>query len=159
MALACETEMRPLLDMLPAIPSDTIKSARAMMGRNNFYLVVGDSWETLMAEVASIDTVNGGALQNWMVPTMAIATLLQSKEKLSDRQAEEASRLRVDWKYALHLSMYYPGLSRVMLCKYRQKVYHNPVWQAEFQSILGRFIELGLDQERQETPLTAIAAG
>ncbi len=140
---------------LPVIPSDTIKTARAMIGRNNFYLLVGDNWETLMATVSYIDTNNGETSQNWMVPTLDIATLLQYKEKLSDRQAEEASRLRVDWKYALHLTMYYPGLSRLLLCQNRQRIYLNPTRQGVFQSILDRFIEQGLFPERQETPLAA----
>jgi hypothetical protein len=139
------------------VPSDTIKAARAMMGLGNLFLKVGDSWAALLAGAPHINAEIGEASPSWMAPTLAIAALLQSKEKLSDRQAEEASRLRVDWKYALHLSMYYPGLSRLMLCRFRQRVYHDPAWEQEFQSILDRFSEQGLFQERQDAPLTAAA--
>jgi len=156
MAHAYEAEMHPR-HKLTSLPPDTIKTARTILGRENFYLKLGDNWESLLAGALCPDANNGKASQNWMVPTLAVATLLQFKEKLSDRQAEEASRLRVDWKYALHLSMYYPGLTRVMLCKYRQRVYTNPAWRQEFQSILDQFIELGLNQEPAEAPPTAFA--
>jgi transposase len=154
MANTSEGEINPR-HPLSTIPSDTARTARASMGRNNFYMMVGDSWEKLMSEEVYTGSENGGALKNWMVPTLSIATLLQYKEKLSDRQAEEASRLRVDWKYALHLSMFYPGLSRVMLCIYRQQVYHNPAMHREFQSILDHFIELDQFSEGQEMTPTA----
>jgi len=156
MAYACEAEMNPR-QTLSTIPTDTIKTARAILGRENFYLKVGDNWATLLAEVHCSDSESGGGSQTWMVPTLAVATVLQYKEKLSDRQAEEASRLRVDWKYALHLSMHYPGLSRVMLCKYRQRVYHQPVWQQEFQSILGHFYSQGLIDDCQPAQMKAVA--
>jgi len=142
--------------LIAPIPSETAKTARAILGRNNLFLMVGDSWESLMAQVTSIETEKDETSQNWMYPTLAVGTLLQYKEKLSDRQAEEASRLRVDWKYALRLSKYYPGLSRGMLCNYRQGVYHDPASQRDFQSILDRSIELGLFQECQEAPVTAV---
>jgi transposase len=150
----CEANMHPR-HTVSTIPSDTIKSARAILGRENFYLKVGDNWESLLAGAHAPNSENGQGSQYWMVPTLAIATVLQYKEKLSDRQAEEASRLRVDWKYALHLSMPYPGLSRVMLCKYRQRVYHDPNWQEEFQAILDCFITQGLFDECQQAHLLA----
>lgn len=156
MAHVYKAEMDPR-SKLASLPPDTIKTARTILGRENFYLKVGDNWEALMAEALCPEAKNGEASQNWMVPTLAVATFLQFKEKLSDRQAEEASRLRVDWKYALHLSMYYPGLTRVMLCKYRQRVYSNPPWEQEFQSILDQFIELGLNQAPAEASHTAVA--
>lgn len=142
---------------LSSLPYDTLKTARIILGRENFYLKVGDNWETLLAGALSSDTKDGETTHNWMGFTLAIATLLQYKEKLSDRQAEEASRLRVDWKYALHLSIHHPGLSRVMLCQYRQRVYHNPARQAEFQAILDRFARADFYSDCQETPLSALA--
>jgi Transposase domain (DUF772) len=156
MAQAWEIEMQPR-HPFASVPPDTIKKARAIMGRDNFYLKVGDNWAYLLAETLYFSSEKNDASQHWMVPTLAIATLLQYKEKLSDRQVEEASRLRVDWKYALHLSMYYPALTRAMLCKYRQRVYHNLIYQQEFQSVLDRFIEKGFYQDQPEQRLTAIA--
>ena len=155
-ALTCEVEMNSR-HTLSTVPSDTIKTARSILGRENFYLKVGDNWDSLFAAAYASKYENGGGSQDWMFPTLAVATILQYKEKLSDRQAEEASRLRVDWKYALHLSMHYPGLSRMMLCKYRQQVYHNYAWQREFQSILDGFFTQGLIDECQEPHLFALS--
>ena len=42
---------------------------------------------------------------------LALATVLQYVEGLSDRQAADAVRGRIDWKYALGLSLIDPGLT------------------------------------------------
>lgn len=126
------------------IPSDTFKTARAILGQDNFYLNIGDNWPQLMTKIHLEPMPREILSQSWIPPIPALSTILQYKEKLSDRQAEQASRLRVEWKYALHLPLYYPGLSRTMLCLFRQRVYHDPAWQQDFQFILNQFIARGL---------------
>lgn len=143
-------------NLITPIPPDTARAARATLGQNNYYLAVGDSWEVLMTERQSNAESIAEASRSSMPYILALTTLLQYKEKLSDRQAEEASRLRIDWKYALHLSLHYPGLPWVLLCRYRQKVYHDLEWQQQFQSILDRFTEQGYLPNRQEPSLTVM---
>ena len=138
------------------IPSDTVRSARAMLGQNNFYLTVGDNWGTLMPGFQDQANSKEDTSQAWLPPALTLGTLLQFKERLTDRQAEEASRRRVDWKYALHLPMYYPGLPRPVLCQFRQQVYHNPAWQQDLQSVLGRFANLDPFFQYEHPNLTAL---
>jgi transposase len=40
---------------------------------------------------------------------LAFVTVFQFMEKLPDRQAAEAVRIRLDWKYALRLPLTYAG--------------------------------------------------
>lgn len=139
------------------IPPDTLKTARAILGQDNIYLTIGDNWPQLMTEIHFKLTTDERAAQRWMPSTPALSTILQYKEKLSDRQAEQASRLRVEWKYALHLPLYHPGLSQTMLCIFRQRVYLDPAWQQDFQLILDRFVARGLLQRNQDAALTSEA--
>lgn len=137
------------------IPPDTAKAARAILGQNNFYLRVGDNWGPLLATMQQNGNGHYAASPSLAPPTLALGTILQYKEKLSDRQAEEASRLRVDWKYALHQSMHYPGISRAALCQYRQRLYHDTLQYQDFQFILELSNQIGFFQERQEPSITA----
>ncbi len=41
---------------------------------------------------------------------------------LSDRQAAEAVRSRIDWKYALSLELSDPGFDFSVLCEFRQRL-------------------------------------
>jgi transposase len=46
---------------------------------------------------------------------LALVTLLQFHEDLSDRQAAEAVRARIDWKYVLSLELTDPGFNFLSL--------------------------------------------
>ena len=127
------------------------------MQRDCFYLLVGDNWETLVGPSLPNERSPESSLQSWILPSVALGALLQFKERLSDRQAQDASQERVDWKYALHLPMYSPGLSPKMLCKYRQQVYHLPRRQREFQAVFEAGLEWGFFQDAQETPADSLA--
>jgi transposase len=49
---------------------------------------------------------------------LAPVTLLQFREGLSDRQAAEAVRARIDWKYLLGLELADPGFDHSVLCEF-----------------------------------------
>jgi IS5 family transposase len=51
-----------------------------------------------------------------------LVTVLQFLEGLSDRQAAEAVRARIDWKYALSLELGDPGFDFSVLCEFRARL-------------------------------------
>ena len=53
---------------------------------------------------------------------LALATVLQFVEGLSDRQAADAVRGRIDWKYALGLSLTDPGFDHTVLSEFRSRL-------------------------------------
>jgi len=53
---------------------------------------------------------------------LALVTVLQFVENLSDRQAAEAVRGRIDWKYALGLELTDSGFDASVLCKFRARL-------------------------------------
>jgi transposase len=47
---------------------------------------------------------------------------MQYSENLSDRQAADAVRGRIDWKYALSLELSDPGFDYSLLSEFRQRL-------------------------------------
>ena len=50
---------------------------------------------------------------------LALVTVMQFAESLTDRQAADAVRARIDWKYALGLEMEEPGFHYSVLSEFR----------------------------------------
>ena len=59
------------------------------------------------------------ALSAWR---LALVTIMQFVEGLSDRLAAEAVRSRIDWKYALSLELTDPGFDFSVLCEFRRRL-------------------------------------
>lgn len=53
---------------------------------------------------------------------LSLVTVMQFAEGLTDRQAAEAVRSRIDWKYALGLALSDPGFHHSVLGDFRQRV-------------------------------------
>jgi len=53
---------------------------------------------------------------------VAVVTLLPFAENLSDRQAADAVRSRIDWKYLLGLELTDPGFDFRILSEFRQRL-------------------------------------
>ena len=53
---------------------------------------------------------------------LALVTVVQYMEGLSDRQAAEAMRERIDWKYALSLELTDPGFDFSLLSEFRTRL-------------------------------------
>ena len=58
----------------------------------------------------------------WSPSRLALVTMLQRAENLTDRQAAEAVRTRIDWQYLLGLPFDDPGLDRTVLAEFRGRV-------------------------------------
>lgn len=106
----------------PPLPFDTARAAEAVFGREHPYLRMGASLETLWEE---LDLTALGFtdpfLSNSFYP-YSFVTILQYWEYLTDRQMSQATRMRLDMKYALHLPLNFPGIQSSILCEFRQHV-------------------------------------
>ncbi|MGW4519249.1 transposase, partial [Streptomyces sp. NPDC004393] len=56
---------------------------------------------------------------------LALVSVLQFAENLSDRAAADAVRTRLDWKYALGLELDDPGFDYSVLCEFRARLAEN----------------------------------
>jgi transposase len=53
---------------------------------------------------------------------LALVSVMQFAERLSDRKAANAVRGRIDWKYALGLPLDDPGFDASVLCEFRARL-------------------------------------
>jgi transposase len=72
---------------------------------------------------------------------LALVTVLQFTEGLPDRQAANAVRGRIDWKYELGLELADPGFDYSILCEFRSRLIAGGVEQTLLDAMLARFRE------------------
>src|SRR5436305_3426707 len=104
------------------VPEDTARVARAAFPKGNPYLRMYDELGRLYADqdFAALFPTRG---QPAFAPAqLALVTLMQFAENLSDRQAAEAVRARIDWKYALCLPLEDPGFDASVLSEFRARL-------------------------------------
>jgi len=121
---------------VPPVPRETARTAYAIFGRNNFYIQIGEQLETLL-EGTQLELIS--RTEERLSPPV---TIFQALESLTDAQASDAIRTRIDWKYALHLPIIPPVVSEIALCEFRQGIVSDPASQGEFQKLIDRFLSL-----------------
>lgn len=107
---------------LGAIPADTVRVAKAAFPKGNPCLLMRDKFGTFYQDAAFADLfspVGQPALAPWR---LSLVTVFQFAEGLTDRQAANAVRSRIDWKYALGLELEDPGFDPSVLCEFRGRL-------------------------------------
>src|SRR5436190_16818687 len=103
------------------IPDETVRVARAAFPKGSRAMQLRDQLGVVYADArfAALFARRGRPAEApWR---LALVTILQFAEGLSDRQAAEAVRGRIDWKYALGLSWDDPGFQYSVLCALRPR--------------------------------------
>ena len=80
----------------------------------------------------------------WPPGRLALVTIFQMAEDLTDRQAAEAVRTRIDWKYALGLDLADPGFDDSILSEFRARVAGGGLDQVALDTLIGRLAADGL---------------
>jgi transposase len=75
---------------------------------------------------------------------LALVTVLQFASNLTDRQAAEAVRGRIDWKYCLGLELDDPGFDFSVLSEFRSRLVEHGLAELVLDVLLARLGELGL---------------
>lgn len=86
--------------------------------------------------VALFPPLGRPALPPWR---LALITIFQFLESLPDRQAAEAVRARLDWKYALGLELTDPGFDFSMLTEFRSRLVEGHQEQLLLDKMLTHF--------------------
>jgi transposase len=79
---------------------------------------------------------------------LAFVTAFQYMEDIADRAAAEAVRMRLDWKYALHLPLDYAGFNFSVLSEYRARLVSHQAEGRVFEALLKDLEALGLMKRR-----------
>jgi transposase len=141
----------------PVLPESTARVARRAFRRGNLYLTFGDQIGTLWndEDLKSLYALKGPP---GLSPAQLVLVLIfQALENLSDRQAAEAVRARIDWKYALHLELEDEGFDFAVLSAFRDRLIEHQQGTAILDRLLERLRAMGLlKQERQRTDSTYV---
>ena len=96
----------------------------------------------------------------WSPSRLALVTVLQRVEDLTDRPAAEAVRTRIDWQYLLGLPLDDPGFDHTVLAEFRARVAEGGLEQVVLDALLAKLAAGGLLKAggKQRTDSTHVVA-
>ena len=143
-----------------AIPEETARVARAVFPKGHPYLAVRNHFGPLFADetFTALFPTRGRPAES--PARLALVTILQFAEGLSDRAAVDAVRSRIDWKYVLGLELTDPGFDASVLVEFRARLVAHEQTQLLFETLLQQFQAAGLVKARgrQRTDSTRVLA-
>src|SRR5262245_6979663 len=142
------------------VPAETARVAHAAFPKGHPYLTFRDVLGTIFQDedfTALFPTWGQPALSPWR---LALVTIMQFRENLADRQAAEAVRARIDWKYLLSLELTDPGFDFSVLSEFRDRLLAGSAEELLLDKLLERCRALGLLTARgqQRTDSTHVLA-
>jgi transposase len=149
---------------VPPVPEDTARVAgsafRKRKGKGSPWIALRDELGSLYqdSDFSSLFAVEGRPAEApWR---LALVTCFQFAEGLSDRQAADAVRSRIDWKYALSLPLDDPGFDDSVLSEFRTRLIEGKAEGLLFDKLIELCRERKWLKERgrQRTDSTKILA-
>src|SRR5918912_398947 len=142
------------------IPAETARVARAAFPKGTVVTRLRDAFDALYEDedFRSLYPARGQpGLTPWR---LSLVTVFQFLEHLSDRQAANAVRARIDWKYALGLELTAPGFHFSVLAEFRARLVAGGAEHRLLDTMLELFKARGLVKARgkQRTDSTHVLA-
>jgi transposase len=142
------------------IPAETARVARAAFPKGSLVTRLRDEFSVIYQDedFGRLYSDRGQpALAPWR---LALVTVFQFLENLSDRQAADAVRARIDWKYALGLELTDSGFHFSVLTEFRARLVAGNAEHLLLDRMLERFKIRGLVKARgkQRTDSTHVLA-
>lgn len=142
------------------VSEETERVARAAFPKGNRYMQMRDELGGIYTDEMFADLYpNDGqpAIRPWR---LALTTVMQFAENLTDRQAADAVRDRIAWKYALGLELEDAGFDFSVLSEFRQRLLDHKAGQRLLDEMLHLFRAKGLLKGlgKQRTDSTHIVA-
>ena len=142
------------------IPAMTAEVARAAFPKGNAVMKLRDELGPLFEDVdfAALYPPIGQPAES--PARLALVTLLQFMENLTDREAADAVRSRIDWKYLLGLELTEAGFHYSVLSEFRQRLLAYSKEGMLLEQIVERCVAAGLlkGQSKQRTDSTRVIA-
>jgi transposase len=143
-----------------SIPEQTARVAHAAFPKGHPYLTLRDHLGTIFQDedfAALFPAWGYPGLPPWR---LALVTIMQFRENLADRQAAEAVRARIDWKYLLGLELTDSGFDFSVLSEFRDRLLAGSAEALLLDKLLERCRTMGLLKARgqQRTDSTHVLA-
>ena len=142
------------------VPADTARVARAAFPKGSLLITLRDELGAVFSDDDFADlypAIGQPAYPPWR---LALITVLQFREGLPDRQAADAVRARIDWKYLLGLPLADPGFDFSVLSEFRARLVDHGAESVLLDRVLEACRERGLlkARGRQRTDSTHVVA-
>lgn len=146
--------------IIEPVPAQTVQVARAAFPKGNLYLSMRDELGTLFEDQDFAELFSRRGYPAFTPWRLALITIMQFLENLSDRQAAEAVRSRIDWKYLLGLELTDSGFDYSVLSGFRSRLVVGEKQTLLLERLLERFREKKLLKVRghQRTDSTHVLA-
>src|SRR2546427_312860 len=134
--------------VIAPVPEETARVARAAFPKGHPSLTLRDALGTIFQDedFTALFPIGGQpGLPPWR---LALVTIMQFRENLADRQAAEAVRARIDWKYLLSLELTDPGFDFSVLSEFRDRLLAGSAAELLLDKLLERCRAMGWLQAR-----------
>src|ERR1700756_1704305 len=125
------------------IPDETRRVARAVFPKGAPCLRLVEALGQLYLDEQFADLFPTRGQPAASPARLALVSVLQYVEGLSDRQGADAVRARIDWKYALRLELTDPGFDHTVLSEFRGRLVRGRAELQLLDTLLKRCRELG----------------
>jgi transposase len=126
------------------VPVETVRVAQAAFPKGSLAIRVRDEPGPLFTDEEFVDLFPARWKPAWSPGRLALVLVLQFAEGLTDRQAAEAVRARIDFKYALGLDLDDPGFDFSVLSEFRDRLADAEAGRRVLDGILAAAREKGL---------------
>jgi transposase len=138
----------------------TSQIARRAFRKGNVYMQMRDLLGTFFTDDQFTDLYPADGQPGYAPWRLALVSVMQFAENLSDRQAADAVRARIDWKYALSLELTDEGFDFSVLSEFRDRLVQHEAAERILNTMLEQFVQAGLlnGRGKQRTDSTYVLA-
>jgi transposase len=142
------------------VPEETARIAHAAYAKGNVYMHMRDELGSIYQDQSFADLFPNNGQPAEAPWRLALVTIIQFAQGLSDRQAADAVRGRIDVKYALSLDLTDPGFDASVLSEFRARLIAGHAEEQLLTAMLTLFKERGWLKARgkQRTDSTHVLA-
>lgn len=142
------------------VPQETARVAHATFPRGSPFMRMRDGLGMIYDDHTFAALYPSQGQPAYSPFRLALTLVMQFAEHLSDRQAADAVRSRIDWKYALALELTDPGFDASVLSEFRTRIVVGSAEQYLLDTLLALFRDQGLLKARgtQRTDSTHVLA-
>ncbi|MFW8628499.1 IS1182 family transposase [Deinococcus sp. ME38] len=126
------------------VPAETARVARAAFRKGNPYLRFRDEFGSLFTDHDFVQLYPRRGQPASSPSQLALVTLVQFAENLTDRQMADQVRARIDLKYLLNLELTDTGFDFSVLSEFRRRLVNGNAEALLLNTMLERFREQGL---------------
>ncbi|HEV3294252.1 MAG TPA: transposase, partial [Streptosporangiaceae bacterium] len=128
----------------PDVPELTARMARSSSRQGNLAMRIRDELGEVYADARFAAAFGVRGRPGVSPGQLMMASVLQFSENLTGRQAAEAVRDRMTWKYALGLALEDPGFDASVLSEFRSRLVAGDLTCLALDALLERLAGLGL---------------